>query len=80
MGPWVPFASYLLICVLAALLGWLPFRLLERYSLVEEVESTRRAMDQGTAGPGVPCVGCGMHNEGAYSYCRQCGRRLPPGG
>jgi len=79
MVPWVPFLSYALLCVCAALLGWLPFRLLERYSLVEEIESTRRAMER-ASGPGVPCVGCGTSNKGAYSYCRQCGRRLPPSG
>ncbi len=79
MVPWIPFLSYFLICVLAALLGWLPFRLLERYSLVGQVESTRRAMDRAAGGSGVPCVDCGAHNEGAYSYCQQCGRRLPPG-
>ena len=79
MVPWIPLLSYLLICVLAALLGWLPFRLLERYSLVEEVESTRRAMDRSAGGPGAHCVSCGAANEGTYSYCRQCGRRLPSG-
>ncbi|PSQ30054.1 hypothetical protein BRD09_05690 [Halobacteriales archaeon SW_10_68_16] len=79
MVPWIPFLSYLLICVLAALLGWLPFRLLERYSLVEEVEPTRRAMDRTASSPGAHCVSCGATNEGAYSYCRQCGRRLPAG-
>jgi hypothetical protein len=79
MVPWIPLLSYAAICGLAALLGWLPFRLLDRYSLVEEVESTRRAMDRQAAGQGAPCVGCGVHNEAAYSYCRQCGRRLPAG-
>jgi hypothetical protein len=79
MIPWVPLLSYALLCVWAALLGWLPFRLLDRYSLVEEAASTHRTMER-ASGPGVPCADCGSANEEAYRYCQQCGRQLPPSG
>jgi hypothetical protein len=80
MTPWVPLLSYLLLLVLAALLGWLPFRLIEHFSLVEEVEGTRRSLNRNAGGPGVVCAGCGARNEGSYNFCRQCGRRLPQSG
>jgi hypothetical protein len=77
MVPWVPLLSYFLICVAAALLGWLPFRILEHYSLVEEVKETRRSIDRQSGESSVGCLGCGARNEGGYRYCEQCGRRLP---
>jgi len=78
MVPWVGLLSYALICVSAALLGWLPFRIIEHFSLVEEVEKTRRAMDRQSGESGVECIGCDTHNESGYRYCEACGRRLPP--
>lgn len=77
MVSWVPFLSYLGLCVAAALLGWLPFRIIEHFSLVERVEETRQTMDRHADRPGRHCVGCGTHNEDAYGFCRECGKRLP---
>ncbi len=78
MVPWVPFLSYGLLLVLAALLGWLPFRIIEHYSLVGEVQETRSKMARHAHSSGVTCVDCGTHNATTYSYCGQCGHQLPP--
>lgn len=80
MVPWEPLLVYALILVWAALLGWLPFRLLERISIVDQIDVdtvTRRR--QASTDSMVVCPGCGQPNERGYTYCQSCGGKLPRG-
>ena len=78
MVPWDAIVIYVLILALAALFGWLPFYLLERISIVgqldvEKVNRRQRASADST----VVCQGCGQPNKRGYTYCQSCGRKLP---
>ncbi|QSG04519.1 zinc ribbon domain-containing protein [Halapricum desulfuricans] len=78
MVPWEPLLVYALVLVWAALLGWLPFRLLERISVVDQidasaVERSRKATTDST----VVCPHCGQPNDRGYTFCESCGGKLP---
>lgn len=79
MIPWEGLFAYLLILVWAALLGWLPFRLLEYVSIVDQIDAGDVERGGAAHGSGTRCSKCGTVNEGRYSYCGSCGARLPAG-
>lgn len=76
MIPWEALLAYSLILVWAALLGWLPFRLLDRISLVDEIDAADGGALRNHGHSRVPCPNCGRPNESGYSYCGSCGGRL----
>lgn len=79
MSLWASLALYALILVWAALLGWLPFVLLERISIVDQVQADY-ANAQRTATPSrVVCPACGHANDRSFEYCGSCGGRIPSG-
>jgi hypothetical protein len=65
-----------MILAWAALLGWLPFRLIDRFSLVDEIDATNAGARRSPTSSRVACLRCGRLNETAYSYCASCGRKL----
>lgn len=78
MVPWDSLLVYVLILIGAALLGWLPFYVLERISIVDridvvEVHRRREAATDST----VICLRCGQPNERGYTFCQSCGGKLP---
>jgi len=67
---------YVLILVWAALLGWLPFRLLERISIVDQLDiSSVRSARHGPSSR-VTCHRCGHPNDTGYCYCARCGGKI----
>jgi DNA-directed RNA polymerase subunit RPC12/RpoP len=76
MIPWEALLVYSLILVWAALLGWLPFHLLERISLVGEIDAVDGGAYRNHGGSGVACPTCGRPNETDYAFCGACGGRL----
>lgn len=77
MIPWEALLVYLLILAWAALLGWLPFRLLEYISIVDQLDAANAGRARTASGARARCSQCGAANERTYSYCGSCGARLP---
>jgi hypothetical protein len=79
MSLWAALAVYALILVWAALLGWLPFVLLERISLVGQLETDYANAHSAATGSRVTCPACGQPNERSFDYCGSCGGKIPHG-
>lgn len=71
---------YVLILVWAALLGWLPFRLLEYISIVDRIDVSNTRGGRAATSSHVVCLGCGKVNDRTYTYCGSCGAKLPKRG
>jgi len=76
MVPWEALLGYLLVLVLAAVAGWLPFRLLDHISLVDRIEPVDAGSGRTTTDSRVACPRCGRLNDPAYAYCGVCGGTL----
>lgn len=77
MVPWDGLLVYLLVLVLAAIVGWLPFRLLEHISLVHRVDDILGRTDGREGSPArVICHRCERSNEPTHLFCRHCGEKL----
>ncbi|MCU4719278.1 DUF7577 domain-containing protein [Halapricum hydrolyticum] len=78
MVPWEPLVVYVLILIGAALLGWLPFYVLDRISIVDRIDvaEAHRRREAATDST-VICLRCGRPNEREYAFCRSCGGKLP---
>ncbi len=76
MAPWEALAAYALILVAAALLGWLPFRVLEYISIVDRLDAADAVSGRRVSDSRVTCPGCGAVNETGYDRCGSCGGRL----
>ena len=74
MALWEALLAYALILVWAALLGWLPFRLLEYISIVDQLKPMTASH---VTSSWVACLACGQANERGYDYCEFCGAKLP---
>lgn len=73
---WAALLAYSLILVWAALLGWLPFRLIDHFSLVNEIDAANAGARPHSTSSRVVCPRCGRLNEPTYSYCASCGGKL----
>jgi len=79
MIPWERLFAYLLILVMAGVLGWLPFRLLEYISLVDQTDTANAGARRTASDSRVACPACGDLNGASYSSCGSCGGQLPTG-
>lgn len=77
MALWEPLLVYLFILMCAALFGWLPFRLLEYISIVDQIDATNARRGRVANSPQIVCLACGHANERTYTYCGSCGAKLP---
>jgi len=73
---WEALLAYSLILVWAALLGWLPFRLIDHFSLVDEIDAANAGARRQPTSSHVACLRCGRLNEPPYGYCASCGGKL----
>jgi len=76
MLPWEGLLAYFLILVAAAILGWLPFRVIEYVSLVHQLDAPSGARNAAATSSRVACLGCGQLNDPSYAYCGSCGKKL----
>lgn len=74
--PWEGLILYFLLLLSAGLLGWVPFYLLQRISLVDQVDLENVETRREPTGSRVACYNCGRSNEASYTYCGQCGGKL----
>lgn len=76
MVPWEALIVYFLILVGAALFGWLPFVLLERISMVDQLDTRHASVHRSVADSRVVCPVCGRVNDQSYDYCGCCGGKI----
>ena len=76
MVPCEALLVYVLILVGAAVLGWLPFRLLEYISIVDQLGVSKAKDARNVSSSRVVCRKCGQRNDQTFSYCKFCGEKL----
>lgn len=76
MVSWEAVLLFLATLLGAALAGWLPFVLLERLSMVDQLDVRRASVGRSVADSRAVCPACGRVNDPGYDYCGRCGGKI----